>query len=59
MKATHSVAEDTRELKLRSELDDELKALRRPDTADKLRQAFEATPESIAKAATNARRRKR
>jgi hypothetical protein len=59
MKAIDPVVEQSSDTKLRSQLDDELEALRRPGAADKLRRAFEATPENIAKAATNARRRKR
>jgi hypothetical protein len=57
--ARKSVFEQERGSKLRSELDDQLKALSRAGTADKLRCAFKATPESISKAATDARSRKR
>ena len=59
MKTMDSVTEEVRDTKLRGQLDDELKSLHQPSAAEKLRRAFEATPESIAKAATNARRRKR
>ena len=59
MKTIDALVEDGRDTTLRSQLDDELKTLRHPSASHKLRRAFEATPEDIAKAASNARRQKK